>query len=112
MLMSSARSAYLANGCYLSRPTKNLEAASLPDRSAQLRAASGSTLCAITKGLWSRPQLPPNGGQRKTLDGGWLDAHVHLQMPSGQRLLDVDGLQKTLQGICQWRVDSVFIRRQ
>ena len=28
-----------------------------------------------------------------------------------QRLLDVDGLQKTLQGLCQWRVDSVFLRR-
>ena len=45
------------------------------------------------------------------MNDGWLDAHVHIQMPSGQRLLDVDGLQKTLQGLCQWRVDSVFLRR-
>ena len=47
----------------------------------------------------------------KLMNDGWLDAHVHVQMPSGQRLLDVEGLQKTLQGLCQWRVDSVFLRR-
>ena len=46
----------------------------------------------------------------KLMNDGWLDAHVHVQMPSVQRLLDVDGLQKTLQGLCQWRVDSVFLR--
>ena len=46
------------------------------------------------------------------MNDGWLDAHVHIQMPSGQRLLVVDGLKKTLQGLCQWRVDSVFLRRQ
>ena len=40
----------------------------------------------------------------------WLDEHVHVQMPSGQRLLDVDGLQEKLQGLCQWRIDSVFLR--
>ena len=34
----------------------------------------------------------------KLMNDGWLDAHVHVQMPSGQLLLDVDGLQKTLQG--------------
>ena len=48
----------------------------------------------------------------KLMNDGWLDDHVHIQMPSGQRLLDVDGLMKTLQGLCQWRVDSVFLRRQ
>ena len=32
-------------------------------------------------------------------------------MLSGQRLLDVDGLQERLQGLCQWRIDSVFLRR-
>ena len=47
----------------------------------------------------------------KLMNDGWLDAHVHVQMPSGQRLLDVDGLQKMLQGLCQWRVNSVFLRR-
>ena len=52
----------------------------------------------------SRSQL-----YRLTNDG-WLDAHVHVQMSSGQRLIDVDGLQTTLQGVCQWRVDSVFLR--
>ena len=44
-------------------------------------------------------------------DGKGEAEHVHVQMPSGQRLLDVDGLQKTLQGLCQWRVNSVFLRR-
>ena len=43
-------------------------------------------------GYKSRSQL------YKLMNDGWLDAHVHIQMPSGQRLLDVDGLQKTLQG--------------
>ena len=45
------------------------------------------------------------------MNDGWLDPHVHIQMPSGQRLLDVDELQKTLQGLCQWCVDSVFLKR-
>ena len=63
--------------------------------------------CAAARhlGYKSRSQL------YKLMNDGWLDAHVHIQMPSGQRLLDVDGLQKTLQGLCQWRVDSVFLRR-
>ena len=47
----------------------------------------------------------------KLMNDGELDAHVHIQMPSGKRLCDVDGLQKTLQGLYQWRVDSVFHRR-
>ena len=55
-------------------------------------------------GYKSRSQL------YKLMNDGWLDAYVHVQMPSGQRLLDVDELQKTLQGFCQWRVDSVFLR--
>ena len=46
------------------------------------------------------------------INDGWLDAHVHFQMPSRQRLLDVDGLKMTLQGLCQGCVDSVFLRRQ
>ena len=56
-------------------------------------------------GYKSRSQL------YKLMNDGWLDAHVHVQMPNGQCLLDVDGLQKTLQGLCQWRVDSVSLRR-
>ena len=55
-------------------------------------------------GYKSRSQL------YKLIDDGWLDEHVHVQMPSGQRLLDVDGLQEKLQGLCQWRIDSVFLR--
>ena len=45
-------------------------------------------------GYKSRSQL------YKLMNHGWLDAHVHVQMPSGHRLLGVDGLQKTLQGLC------------
>ena len=43
-------------------------------------------------GYKSRSQL------YKLMNDGRLDAHVHVQMPSGQRLLGVDGLQRTLQG--------------
>ena len=32
----------------------------------------------------------------KLINDGWSDAHAHAQMLSGQRLLDVEGLQKTL----------------
>ena len=32
----------------------------------------------------------------RLINDGWLDTHAHAQMPSGQRLLDVEGLQKTL----------------
>ena len=56
-------------------------------------------------GYKSRSQL------YKLMNDGWLDAYVDVQMPSAQRLLDDDGLQKTLQGLCQWRVDRVFLRR-
>ena len=56
-------------------------------------------------GYKSRSQL------YRLINDGYLHEHVHVQMPSGQRLLDVDGLQKTLQGLCQWRVNSVFLRR-
>ena len=45
---------------------------------------------AMYLGHKSRSQL------YKLKNDGWLDAHVHVQMPSGQCLLDVDGLQKTL----------------
>ena len=45
------------------------------------------------------------------IDDGWLDSHLHVQMPSGQRLQDLDGLQKMLQGLCQRGVDGVFLRK-
>ena len=44
----------------------------------------------------------------KLMNDGWLDAHVHIQMQSGQRLL---GMQKMLQGLCQG-VSMEFLRRQ
>ena len=53
-------------------------------------------------GYKSRSQL------YKLMNERWLDEHVHVQMPSGQRLLDVDGLREKLQRVCQWRIDSVF----
>ena len=45
----------------------------------------------------------------KLIDDGWLDDHLHINMPSGQRLLDVDGLQEKLQSVCQWPINSVFL---
>ena len=65
----------------------------------------GVSAAARRLGYKSRSQLD------KLMNDGELDAHVHIQMPSGKRLFDVDGLQKTLQGLYQWRVDSVFRRR-
>ena len=47
----------------------------------------------------------------KLINDGWLDAHAHAQMPSGQRLLDVEGLQKMLQALCQWHIDGFFFER-
>ena len=68
----------------------------------QLMSISGA---ARHLGYKSRSQL------YKLINDGWLDEHVHINMPSGQRLLNVDGLQDKLQGLCQWRIDSVFLRR-
>ena len=48
----------------------------------------------------------------KLIDDGWLNDHLHINMPSGQRLIDVDGLREKLQGLCQWRIDSVFLMRR
>ena len=55
-------------------------------------------------GYKSRSQL------YKLIDDGWLDDHLHINMPSGQRLIDVDGLQEKLHGLCQWRMNSVFLK--
>ena len=54
-------------------------------------------------GYKSRSQL------YKLINDESLDEYVHVQMPSGQRLLDVDGLKEKLQRVCQWRIDSVFL---
>jgi hypothetical protein len=67
----------------------------------QLMSISGAARHLVYK---SRSQL------YKLIDDGWLDDHLHINMPSGQRLLDVDGLQEKLQVLCQWRIDSVFLR--
>ena len=67
----------------------------------QLMSVSGA---ASQLGCKSRSQL------NKLIDDGWLDDHLHINMPIGQRLIDVDGLRETLQGLCQWRIDSVFLR--
>ena len=40
-----------------------------------------------------------------------LHEHVHEQEYTGQRLVDIDGLREKLQCICQWRPNSVFLRR-
>ena len=63
------------------------------------------SVSAAVRHLGHKSRLP----LYRLMNDGWLDAHVHVQMPSGQRLLDVDGLQKTLQDVFQWRVDSVFL---
>ena len=34
----------------------------------------------------------------KLINDGWLDEHVYVQIPIGQRLLDVEGLQESLRG--------------
>ena len=56
-------------------------------------------------GYKSRSQL-----YRLTNDG-YLHEHVHVQQYTGQRLVDIEGLREKLQCICQWRPDSVFLRR-
>ena len=56
-------------------------------------------------GYKSRSQL------YKLMNDGWLDEHVYVQMPSGQRLLDVDGLKEKLQSVCQWRIEGVSFWR-
>ena len=44
----------------------------------------------------------------KLMNNGWLDEHVYVQMPNGQRLLDVDELRHKLQSLSQWRINSIF----
>ena len=47
----------------------------------------------------------------KLINDGWLDDHLYVNMPSRQRVIDVDGLREKLQGLCQWRIGSIFLRR-
>ena len=80
---------------------EQLKQKTVGDFQMQLMSISGA---ARNLGYKSRSQL------YKLIDDGWLDDHLHINMPSGQRLLDVNGLQEKLQGLCQWREDSVFLR--
>jgi len=45
------------------------------------------------------------------INDGYLHEHVHIQQHTGQRLVDIEGLREKLQCICQWRPDSVFLKR-
>ena len=56
-------------------------------------------------GYKSRSQL------YRLLNDGCLHEHVHVMQRTGQRLVDIEGLREKLQCICQWRPDSVFLRR-
>ena len=56
-------------------------------------------------GYKSRSQL------YRLLNDGHLHEHVHVQQHTGQRLVDIEGLREKLQCICQWRPDSVFLRK-
>ena len=47
----------------------------------------------------------------RLLNDGCLHEHVHLQRYSGRRLDEIVGLREKLQCICQWRSNSVFLRR-
>ena len=48
----------------------------------------------------------------RLINDGYLHEHAHVQKCTGQRLVDIDGLrEKLLQCICQWRPNSVFLRR-
>ena len=47
----------------------------------------------------------------KLINYGYLHEHVHVQQHTGQRLADVEGLREKLQYVCQWRPNSVFLRR-
>ena len=61
----------------------------------------------VAKHLWTKS----HSELYKLINDGWLDSHAHAQMPSGQRLFDVEGLQKMLQGFCQRHVDGFFFER-
>ena len=56
-------------------------------------------------GYKSRSQL------YRLLNESYHSEHVHVQQHTGRRLVDIEGLRKKLQCICQWRPDSVFLRR-
>ena len=58
----------------------------------QLMSISGA---ARHLGYKSRSQL------YKLIDDGWLDDHLHINMPSGQHLIDVNGLQEKMQSLFQ-----------
>ena len=56
-------------------------------------------------GYKSRSQL------YRLINDGYLRESIYVQEHTGQRLVDTEGLREKLQCICQWRPDSVFLRR-
>ena len=48
----------------------------------------------------------------RLINDGYLHEHIHVQQHTEQRLADIKGLSEKLQCICQWRPDSVFVKRQ
>ena len=70
---------------------ESIKTVDVRDEKMQSMRISGAARCL---GYKSHSQL------YKLINDGWLDEHVHVQMPSGQRLLDVEGLQESLQGLC------------
>ena len=56
-------------------------------------------------GYKSRSQL------YRLINNGYLSENIYLQEHTGQRLVDIEGLREKLQCICQWRPNSVFLRR-
>ena len=64
-----------------------------------------SSEAARRLGYKSRSQL------YRLINDGYLHEHVHVQQHTGQRLVDIEGLREKLQCICQWRPNSVFLRR-
>ena len=56
-------------------------------------------------GYKSRSQL------YRLINNGYLSENIYLQEHTGQRLVDIEGLREKLRCICQWRPNSVFLRR-
>ncbi len=56
-------------------------------------------------GYKSRSQL------YRLINKGLLHEHMHMHVATGRRLIDIDGLREKLECICQWRIDSAFLRR-
>ena len=56
-------------------------------------------------GYKSRSQL------YRLINDGYPHEHVHVHQHAGQHLVDIEGLREKLQCICQWRPDSMLLRK-